>query len=51
MNVQGDQSSANSNDDVKEAVNSMVEELLQVKMDEVVNRLENKIQNASEEVS
>ena len=57
MNAGAAQSSMNSNDEVKEAVKAVVEELLVEKMeavvnhlDEVINHLEEKIENSTEQV-
>ena len=51
MNVGEQGVSTNSNnDEVKEAVKSVMEELLQQKMDEMLRRLEAKNQNATEEI-
>ena len=57
MNVGDAQSSMNSNEEVKEAVKVIVEELLDEKMeavinyfDEVINNLEEKIENSTEQV-
>ena len=47
MNVGDAQSSFNANDEVKEAVKAVVEELLEEKMEAVINRLEEKIENAT----
>ena len=52
MNVGGQGVSRNSNnDEVKEAVKSVMEELLQQKMDEMLRFLETKHQNTTEEIT
>ena len=52
MNVGEQGVSTNSNNDgVKEAVKSVMEGLLQQKMDEMLSRSEDKIQNATKEVA
>ena len=50
MNVRDAQSSFNASDEVKEAVKAVVEGLLEEKMEAVINRLEEKIENATKDI-